>query len=35
MKILGEHHDEINRRWCEESVEDFKEYWRGVLKEAS
>ena len=35
MEVLNAHEEETNRKWCEESLEGFKDYWRSVCREAS
>lgn len=33
--VLNERDDELNRVWCEASLEEFTKFWRDVVREAS
>lgn len=35
LAILGEKDDELNRRWCEDDLATFRNWWRDVVREAS
>lgn len=35
LAVLSERDEELNREWCEASLEEFTDFWRGVVKAAS
>ncbi len=35
MAVMHEKEEETNKVWCEASLEEFKDYWRSVLRGAS
>lgn len=35
LAVLNERDGELNRIWCEGSLEEFRDYWRNVVREAA